>query len=450
MPCGGGCNRRSHQRRLRCIVGLCIAVVAVFNAYIATYHHNNHHADSIFSGGSDWHHDFSLSSKASRASPSTLLSSQSLISSPTLPQLDRNNTLRRVLFVHIGKTGGETIRQTLRVACHMRQNPNLQESCLAKFKNDPSLGKTPLNQKTIGTIHCLLMVPANALSKASTLLVSVRNPIERVISWFRYLHPANCNSLVDKQSTACNVKKALRRERKEVRKRKKKGGKGNTKPSWTTRFFECFDSLPQVGLALMKVGGDGDASATAKTPNNCSALAQKTIRGAASPISSHMHFNYEYYWNQTLTLRPELETMVVRTEFLWQDLDHVQSLLHNDNDDDSLLLLQDGNDAVNTTTTRYKLPPRNNHTHGSESHRHVDSISGPALQYLCCALSREIYFYAQWIHRAVNLDKVDKQTAMDGVTKYCNNNNKASSANNDLLVWTAADLATMESILCTT
>ncbi|CAJ1939211.1 unnamed protein product [Cylindrotheca closterium] len=426
----GGSNR---SQRLRFIFGICIAVVALFNAYIATYHHQ-HIVEKVttdplttpFLSGSGRNQDFSPSSTASRASSATL--SHSLISSTPHQKLDRTKP-RRVLFVHIGKTGGETIRQTLRVACRMRQNPSLQESCLQKFKNDPSLGKTPLNQQTIGTIHCLLMVPANALSKASTLLVSVRNPIERVISWFRYLHPGNCNPLVDKQSTACNVKKALRRERKEARKRQKRGTKGGDKPSsWITRFFQCFDSLPQVGLALKR----DDASLAAA--NNCSALAQKTIRGAASPISSHIYFNYEYYWNQTLALGPELETMVVRTEYLWEDLDHVQSLLHDDG-------------AENATTTQYNLPPRNNHTHGSESHRHVDSISGPALQYLCCALSREIYFYVGWIHRAVNLDVVHKQQALDGVTKYCNN--KASANRDDFLVWATTDLATMESMLCT-
>lgn len=420
MPCGRFLKSMRRQQ-LRSLISLCIAGVALFNAYIAKKHHHNLAGEAVMN-------DSLFLVSASQNHNKLIAFRTTLIPSPQQEQLQRA-TSRRVLFVHIGKTGGETIRQTLRVACRMRQNPTLQESCLNKFQNDPSLGQTPLNLQTIGTIHCLLMVPSNALVKATTLLVSVRNPIERVISWFRYLHPANCNPSVDKQSTACNVKKALKREKKEARKRKLNNKVGK-KLSWTSRFFSCFDSLPQVGLALK---GEFDAVMnTSDGPDsNCSVLAQKTIRGMASPVSSHMHFNYEYYWNQTLTLRPELETMTVRTETLWEDLDHVQSLLH----------FQDGSSSG--TTSQYKLPPRNNHTHGSESHSHVDSILGPALRYLCCALSREIYFYAGWIHRAVNLEPVDKAMAMDGVTKYCS---IVSDHHDTQLVWT--DLALLQSVLC--
>jgi hypothetical protein len=297
-------------------------------------------------------------------------------------QLQHHQVSRRhrILFVHIGKTGGETIRNLLPVACQMRKKKTLLRSCTERFQMNLALNSTPLSQQTIGTIHCDLTVPRKSLKKATALIVSVRNPIDRVISWYRYIHPGNCNPQVDKESAACYAKTAM--------------AGGLKKTDWRRLFFDCFDSLEKMGKSL---------SPTQTT--KCSLLAKRTVLGKASKLSGHMRYNYEYYWNRTMVEHSTLESMVVRTESLWTDIDRVQKLLW----------LESGgeNDDFNPDH------PRLDHTHGSEGHKRADSISGPSLQWLCCLLTREVQIYAQWIRRATNLEDAAKHQTLLDVAMRC-------------------------------
>eukprot|EP00980_Cylindrotheca_fusiformis_P011471 scaffold2659_cov107-Cylindrotheca_fusiformis.AAC.14 len=288
-------------------------------------------------------------------------------------QLDRQN----IMFVHIGKTGGETVRNLLLVACKMRKNPGHYKKCIRRFQSNYALNSTPLSQQTTGTIHCDLTVPKDALDKATALLVSVRNPIERVVSWYRYIHPGNCNPKVDRDSVACNIKRAML---------------GKPDIGWNWRFFGCFDSLQELGQAL---------DPTLDT--NCSLLGKRTLLGKANKISGHMYFNYEFYWRKTMAKKPNLKSLVVRTEHLWTDIDRVQELLWLGGDKSIL-----------------ENHPRLNHTHGSEGHKRPDSISsGSSLKWLCCILTKEVEIYSNWIREAINLDDVSKQQTLLDLVKRC-------------------------------
>jgi uncharacterized protein YoaH (UPF0181 family) len=345
---------------VRFCIGFAILALAFINAYVAFQHLKS--SDRVY-----------------------------LSMNKTVPTIVRNQQQQqvprrhRIMFVHIGKTGGETIRNLLPVACQMRQNKKHLRKCAKRFQMNLALNSTPLSQQTIGTIHCHLTIPKDALKKATTLIVSVRNPIDRVISWYRYIHPGNCNRRVDAESAACHAKTEM---------------EGNLKKmDWSRRFFDCFDSLEEMGKSLMPT-----------QTTNCSLLAKRTVLGKASKLSGHMRFNYEYYWNRTMVKHPTLESMVVRTESLWTDIDRIQELLW----------LESGGD-----NDFHHDHPRLDHTHGSEGHKRADSISGPSLQWLCCILTREIQIYAEWIRRATNLEDAAKQQTLLDVAKRCGVNDAA-------------------------
>ena len=94
---------------------------------------------------------------------------------------------RTLMFVHVGKTGGETIKWRLSVICHQRASKRKRTRCLEQFAGSES----QLSKHTIGYMHCGAMRPRQSILNATSFLVSIRDPIDRIVSWFQYMHPKN-------------------------------------------------------------------------------------------------------------------------------------------------------------------------------------------------------------------------------------------------------------------
>jgi len=315
-----------------------------------------------------------------------------LVSSMSSPGQQGERKQRSIVLIHVGKTGGETVRHTLKITCDMRKNPVQQKLCKDSFANNKT--ESALSRHTIGTLHCDLLLPIDSLERATTLLWTLRNPLDRVVSWFHYMNPANCRPHVDYHSTACNTNRSIVAS---LQKKNKKGSK------WPVKFFGCFPTMNHFGDALVVPGSDGSTSTN--NNNNCSQIAWRTIAGEASASSGHVYFNYKHYWRETMEKYKNKEVWVLRTEHLWEDMIHVERLL-----------LSNSNRTVS-----HQLSQKHNVTHGSEGHVQRDQLSTGGLRRLCCALRDEIAIYGDLLRMSTNLDSQERNRSLDYLTEQCGN-----------------------------
>lgn len=294
---------------------------------------------------------------------------------------------RTLLFVHVGKTGGETIKWRLRVICDQRASKRKKARCQSMFRDTESV----LSKSTIGYMHCDKIRPRESLHQASTFLFGVRDPIDRVVSWYQYMHPANC--LSSQPSAACNLKK-------------------DNNP-WGRQFYkDCFptinDLIRSISYPALSQEVEQDAINTNSTSDVCAQLAIEALqgRGPEGP-TNHLYFNYVYLANRTITQYPDKEVMVVRQESLWYDLQSIEGVI-----------------GGNSQRKFEQQGPTI--THGSEkfSHRAVldEVIARVGILSLCCILYDEIHTYALILERAVNLDTFQKQQTFQHAMARCDVN----------------------------
>lgn len=110
------------------------------------------------------------------------------------------NVTRRILFVHVGKAGGESIKQILKAGCSVMRNRNRRKTCLAALPN------STLSDGVAGYFHCFSVQPKRMESGATSFLFNLRHPVDRALSWYKYVHPDNCHREVDHGSPACLAK----------------------------------------------------------------------------------------------------------------------------------------------------------------------------------------------------------------------------------------------------
>jgi hypothetical protein len=285
-------------------------------------------------------------------------------------------------------------------------SPNIRRQCEQQFR-ERGTNETLLSQHTIGIFHSKALNPSNAPQKATTFLWSLRNPIDRIKSWFYYSHPDNCG-LVDWLSNACRLQKAT------------SGGAFD--------FYRlCFATVEEFAQALnSKSKSDkgehvpvvvNNTNTTTTTGRTCQEIARSGVAGQfwdgkkkrymdfhanqlrtlPSPDESHLFFNHMYYAESTIDAFPDKEVMVVRTEHLWEDLQGIESIL--------------GGGNINKRD--YK-----DQTHGSEQ-AIKGSLSKDGARALCCSLPDEIRIFIKVLHLASNLDDSKKKQAMDHLYDRC-------------------------------
>ena len=103
---------------------------------------------------------------------SPALSFQQSESSLSVPAT--NNKNHSIVFVHVGKTGGETIKWRLKVTCKIRGSKRKKERCLEQFRQRQ---ESRLSQSTIGYMHCGARRPRFSMSNTTAFLFSIRDPI---------------------------------------------------------------------------------------------------------------------------------------------------------------------------------------------------------------------------------------------------------------------------------
>jgi hypothetical protein len=220
---------------------------------------------------------------------------------------DKPPTKRRILFVHIGKTGGETLKAQLQVSCKTRKNPTIRSACQERFQNAaaaaaattsanesrsqhsesiPTTTTSLVSEQTVGYFHINTLYPRNAIPLATDYLFTLRNPISRVVSWYAYNHPKSCDRARDDLSPSCQLQEQKR---------------GST---WGQGFFQCFDTMNSFAVATRGMGAahknqNDTTSHTApnavldESRSECQALAWRALTGDAPEKElNHLLWNH--------------------------------------------------------------------------------------------------------------------------------------------------------------
>mmetsp|Transcript_8814 Transcript_8814/g.21099 ORF Transcript_8814/g.21099 Transcript_8814/m.21099 type:complete len:404 (+) Transcript_8814:175-1386(+) len=312
-----------------------------------------------------------------------------------------------MIFVHVGKTGGETIKWRLQVICELRGSKRKKARCKEQF----SLGESLLSRRVIGYTHCGSQRPRKSMESATSFLVSIRDPIDRLVSWFQYMHPLNCSP--ERPSGACNLKK-------------------DTSSTWGVDFFQtCFptmdrlldvlqpassssSNLPSLTEAAGGTGSNQAANTTNANNVDCATMAIRALQGNGPRVqSNHLHFNYFYNYNRTILVYPERDVWVVRQESLWPDLKQIETLLGGDG----------------SRKFEHEGPII---THASEKFPYkikTADLNAAHLPAVCCTMRDEVLVYAYLLHNAVNLEAVQKQTSMNNLLSKCGVNSLQELSN---------------------
>jgi len=298
---------------------------------------------------------------------------------------------RRIAFIHIGKNAGNTIRSALpRLACFRIHREDREEKCWKHTQSTKSL----LRNSSDLEVHMeYTRLEQLKTGNYTSFLIPLRNPLARAVSAYSYLHYNNTES----------VYAQIHNEHKD-------------------QFYkECFPALADLLQAvdqvfqiysLRKSPTTSRATATQAmtTLTDCQKLAVLALQGTIDRIKDinvHLYYNYEYYANHSIRMFPEMEVLVVRTEYLWQDLIHLDQSLggpgrfknqgqgRNQNSNDTLLI-------------------------SMKEHGRGNSIIQPHQQLqLCCVLWKELQVYQDILLGAINLNESDKNETVKNLADQC-------------------------------
>ena len=289
-------------------------------------------------------------------------------------------------FVHVGKAGGKSLYNKLsveeiprRARCRRFSKRINNPKCYGNNRKRNKM--SAVARQILGHIH--VHSPRYTRrdkewlrNNTNLLLVTVRDPIDRIKSAFNYHH----NNFFQR-------KKNIRSE--------------GTSRLGLTIFVDCFKKVEDLARAVTTTSG---------TSNHCREIALALLEGRAryDPLP-HFSCNYGYYLNRVQSDQPKA-VAVLRTENQWEDLGRLESLLG-------------GNPS------RYLEPEKQvKYTHGSESFQLQSGISPEGAKALCCVLHGDIQVYHGLITSAVNLKGSEKDETLRSLLVHCGVNETLSNA----------------------
>lgn len=281
---------------------------------------------------------------------------------------------RSIALVHVGKAGGMTIRYNL-----------------ARDKKYNSGQKLAVHTHSV--FH---MWDKNdtAMEEATTFVITLRNPIERVISSYRFSHPDNC--IISKDPT---VRIPLSRGCVTI----KSGLLERPSQIGYILYKQCYpsasiESFAQSTMLPWKYHNLHFQNLTNSEQALCHQMARRLVQGRKMQrIIPHMQCNYEHYATESIWKYPSKEVFAIRTEHAWDDMVQID-------------LRIGGNGAFKRHGDQY--------SHGSE-HYQPSPVSTEAYHKLCCVLEKEIDIYFQMFDLALNLGAAQKAEAEDELREKC-------------------------------
>ena len=305
------------------------------------------------------------------------------------------NKNHSIYFVHIGKSGGETVKSILEFGCHARVNLERKLTC---FKNLPD---SQLSKVVRGYLHCLEQSRSSiAPREATAFLFTLRHPLDRTMSWFHYVHPQHCQ-LNQTQTRSSSRQNCMALDNVQ------------THPDgWLAQFFhDCqFTTMARWADALLLELQSTSTTNSNNHNNPCYTLARTSLLGGPShigsmeqvPLASHLISNIRVNNEATAHRFPQTPVIIVRTESLWQDLQELDRLLGGSG--------EFGGKAVENVVMNAKR---------SDIKSTAEGLSKRQTQLLCCGLQQELLAYKELLEQAVNFSLKEKQTTLQLTLERC-------------------------------
>jgi hypothetical protein len=280
----------------------------------------------------------------------------------------RSNKQRKIMYVHVGKTGGYTTDRVFRSNCDWYVNSRPKSTCYANFPSVESM----LSNLTASTIHIRHRGNTyDLLEETTTFLFSVRNPISRAVSAFDMDHIQNSKPKGVKVVKARN------------------------------KFYNCFPTAEHLAQIL-----DGNPEYIKDNNNNdvdiemCKKKGLSALQGMAkTATNTHLKYNYQTYHDMTLRHRPNNEVFVIRTEHLWNDISQLDKFLGGTGNVDDISAFK--------------------HDHGSDKYVVKSKLTQSGKKIFCQILSQEIAIYKDLILRASNLEESEKVETLNQLKEDC-------------------------------
>ena len=272
------------------------------------------------------------------------------------------------IYVHVGKTGGITLDNVLYSNCMWYYGRARRQQCLrALLAGKPS----QISEITKATLH---FGPRSDylewVDRASLFLITLRNPIARVVSAYHFDHPSN--QILNRRGTSMSE---------DVR----------------HFYIVCFPTIQDMA-DLLELASQGTKKLS-KKQRRCFDTARRTLVGQGSTLAaSHLRMNYNYYHGLSTAQYPDRPVLVLRTEQLWEDLSRVDRMLG-------------GAGVFENAGIVY--------THGSQSHVVHTDLSSRGKEVVCCYLASEMQLYEELLRRAINLFPVEMDATMGAVYREC-------------------------------
>jgi Sulfotransferase family len=284
--------------------------------------------------------------------------------------------LRRIVFAHVGKAGGASLSNILKAYCRKRGNRDNMLDCLE------SLPPSVISNRVKYIVHFVIK-DDQPIQKADSFLFVMRNPVDRFLSWFHFVHPFGCRT----SGMACGVKAVYLR---------------GINPSLDL-FVSCFpreiDLVARVSnrqqrpLQIAKMEQKAMAQQLLQstrqmkaknTSSQCLPLLHRLVRGKPmGHFTGHLNSNLEWYANNTHYNYPNKPILIIRTNNMWEDVRQIDIAMGGAGDFGKV----DGKKETHNTLS------------ADQRHQWTPEERKP----LCCVLMREFEVYMDLLNKAINL-----------------------------------------------
>ena len=285
---------------------------------------------------------------------------------------------RLIALIHVGKTGGTTLWKLAlpHLNCRHKRTQAKKAQCHIEASRDDS----PLREASTLEFH---MKPIQGGAKkvveekVSSFLFSTRNPVERAVSSYYFLHYNN-----RRQSTFARLQHPLKDD----------------------FYIKCFPTIKNLFEALdgvFQIASNSTMMMNRPTP--CQKLSIEILQGKEEKtryVNIHLYWNYQRYFDTSLGQFPSKEVFVIRLAHLWDDIIFLDQATGGSGKFESAGV------ASRKTVSTSKDPTSS-------------IITSQQYKQLCCVLMEEIKVYQKLILRADNLNGEEKQEDLRQVSNIC-------------------------------
>lgn len=309
---------------------------------------------------------------------------------------------RSILFVHVGKAGGETIKEAFEHCCSIRKNVARKNNCYANLPN------STLSDIVKGYVHGIgPTIPSDIRENVTSILINLRNPIDRIISWYGFVNPHHCNQGTS-GTTNCIVKRHVLNHLQEDYLINK-------------LYMTCFPTIEDFAI--------GTNPKAKRTSDECKVLARIIVEGGeywgnrrlSYPFYAHAKANYRYYYTQFIQeYWNEKEILVIRTNHMWDDMVSLEQYVGGSSTFDTLVGTHYSHGSEKYKQISMLSNSSTTTTTSTNSKTGVIPLPAGALKSLCCAMINEIILYRSILYKASNLNDEQKQSTFQEDLQRCN------------------------------